>query len=82
MVEEKENDLFLVGDPFQKIYAKKINFTAAGISIRGNRSKQLRINYRTSEEIKRLALSAVKGIHYDDFDIMTIQLLPQLIQRV
>lgn len=68
LVEEKENDLFLVGDPFQKIYARKLNFTAAGIAVRGNRSKQLRINYRTSEEIKRLALSAVKGINYDDFD--------------
>ena len=68
MVEEKENDLFLVGDPIQKIYARKINFTSAGINVRGTRSKQLRINYRTSEEIKRLALSAIKGINYDDFD--------------
>ena len=68
LVEEKENDLFLVGDPFQKIYTRKLNFTSAGISIRGNRSKQLRINYRTTEEIKRLAMSAVKGISYDDFD--------------
>jgi superfamily I DNA/RNA helicase len=68
LVETKDNDLFLVGDPFQNIYTRKINFTLAGISVRGNRSKQLRINYRTSEEIKRLALSAVKGISYDDFD--------------
>ena len=68
LVEEKENDIFLVGDPYQRIYARKINFSAAGISVRGTRSKQLRINYRTSEEIKRLALSAVKGINYDDFD--------------
>jgi len=68
LVEEKVNDLFLVGDPYQKIYARKINFTAAGISIRGNRSKQLKINYRTSEEIKRLAVTAIQGIKYDDFD--------------
>jgi len=68
LVEEKVNDLFLVGDPYQKIYARKINFTASGISIRGNRSKQLKINYRTSEEIKRLAVTAVQGIKYDDFD--------------
>jgi len=68
LVEEKVNDLFLVGDPYQKIYARKINFTAAGISIRGSRSKQLKINYRTSEEIKRLAVTAVQGINYDDFD--------------
>jgi superfamily I DNA/RNA helicase len=68
LVETKENDLFLVGDPYQKIYDRKINFSAAGISIRGNRSKQLRINYRTSEEIKKLAISTIKGINYDDFD--------------
>ena len=68
LVEEKANDLFLVGDPYQKIYAKKLNFTLAGIAVRGNRSKQLRINYRTSEEIKRLALSAIQGLNYDDFD--------------
>lgn len=68
LVEEKENDLFLVGDPYQKIYARKINFSAAGISVRGTRSKQLRINYRTSEEIKRLAITTIKGLNYDDFD--------------
>lgn len=65
---ERENDLFLVGDPYQKIYAKKINFSSAGIQIRGNRSKQLRINYRTSEEIKRLALASIQDISYDNFD--------------
>ncbi|MCX6230837.1 MAG: AAA family ATPase [Bacteroidetes bacterium] len=68
LVEVKENDMFLVGDPYQKIYDKKINFSSVGISIRGNRSKQLRINYRTSEEIKKLAISTIKGINYDDFD--------------
>jgi mRNA-degrading endonuclease RelE of RelBE toxin-antitoxin system len=68
LVEEKENDLFLVGDPYQKIYARRINFSAAGISVRGHRSKQLRINYRTSEEIKKLAITTIKGLNYDDFD--------------
>jgi len=68
LVEKKRNDLFLVGDPYQKIYTRKINFSSVGISIMGNRSRQLRINYRTSEEIKRLAISAVKEISYDDFD--------------
>jgi len=68
LVEEKENDMFLVGDPYQKIYARRINFSSAGISIRGKKSRQLRINYRTSEEIKRLAISTVKGLQYDDFD--------------
>lgn len=65
---EGMNDLFLVGDPLQNIYNKKINFSKAGINIRGKRSRRLRINYRTTEEIKNLALSVLKDESYDDFD--------------
>lgn len=68
LVPEKVNDLFLVGDPLQKIYDKRINFSQAGLNIRGKRSKRLRINYRTTEEIKKLALSIINDEHYDDFD--------------
>ena len=68
LVEEKPNDLFLVGDPYQQIYVKNINFTKAGIHIRGKRSRKLRINYRTTDEIKKLAISAIDGISYEDFD--------------
>jgi mRNA-degrading endonuclease RelE of RelBE toxin-antitoxin system len=67
-VNEKPNDLFLVGDPLQKIYDKRINFSQAGINVRGKRSKRLRVNYRTTEEIKKLAISIIKEEHYDDFD--------------
>lgn len=65
---EAANDLFLVGDPFQNIYSRKINFSKAGINVRGNRSKRLRINYRTTEEIKKLAFAIISDEHYDDFD--------------
>lgn len=68
LVEEKPNDLFFVGDPFQTIYDRRINFTQAGINVRGKRSRKLRINYRTTEEIKKLAISIVEDTHYDDFD--------------
>lgn len=61
--------MFLTGDPFQRIYSgRKINFTKAGINVRGKRSRKLKVNYRTTEEIKRLAVSVVKGIKYDDLD--------------
>lgn len=63
-----ENDLFLAGDPLQNIYDRKINFSKAGINIRGTRSKRLRINYRTTEEIKNLAISVILNEKYDDFD--------------
>lgn len=65
---EGENDLFLVGDPLQNIYNKKVNFTKAGIHIRGKRSKRLRINYRTTEEIRNLAMKVITGEEFDDFD--------------
>jgi AAA domain/UvrD-like helicase C-terminal domain len=68
LVENKPNDLFLVGDPLQSIYDRKINFTKEGINVRGNRSKRLRINYRTTEEIKKLAISIIEDCHYDNFD--------------
>lgn len=69
LVAEGRNDLFLVGDPFQRIYnTKGINFTSAGINVRGKRSRRLKINYRTTEEIKRAATALVKGVQYDDFD--------------
>ena len=68
LVNEKPNDLFMVGDPMQKIYERNINFSNIGINVRGNKSKRLRINYRTTEEIKRLALSIIQDCHYDNFD--------------
>ena len=68
LIQSGANDLFLVGDPLQNIYNKKINFTKAGINIRGNKSKRLRINYRTTEEIKNFAINVINGESYDDFD--------------
>lgn len=50
----KEGDLFLVGDAHQRIYAKAIAFSSCGIEIRG-RSRKLRVNYRTTDEIRRIA---------------------------
>ncbi len=68
LVKEKENDLFFLGDPYQNIYARKINFSKSGISVRGRRSKKLKLNYRTTEEIKLQALKVVKQEVFDDFD--------------
>lgn len=69
LVAEGINDLFLTGDPIQRIYTgRKINFSAAGINVRGVRSRKLKINYRTTEPIKRVATAVVKGIDFDDMD--------------
>lgn len=69
LVAEGKNDLFLTGDPMQRIYSgRKINFSAAGINVRGVRSRRLKINYRTTEPIKRVAVGVIKGQVYDDMD--------------
>lgn len=69
LVKEGRNDLFLTGDPYQRIYSgRKINFSTAGINVRGKRSQKLKVNYRTTEEIKRMAVSVVKDQKYDDLD--------------
>lgn len=68
LVAEKPNDLFLVGDPLQKIYDRKLSFSKVGINIRGKRSRRLRINYRTTEEIKRCAVAIIQSCSFDDFD--------------
>ena len=68
LVEEKENDMFLVGDPFQNIYKRSLNFAKSGIIVKGRRSRKLKINYRTTEEIKHLAMKIVSNLPVDDFD--------------
>ena len=69
LVAEGRNDLFLTGDPMQRIYSgRKINFGAAGINVRGIRSRRLKINYRTTEPIKKVAVSVIKGITFEDMD--------------
>jgi len=68
LVEEKENDLFLVGDPYQNIYKRKLNFTKSGIIVKGRRSRKLKINYRTTEEIKQLSMRVVSNLSVDDFE--------------
>ncbi len=47
---EQPNDLFIVGDGLQRIYRKKVMLGRAGTNIR-RRSRSLRINYRSTDEI-------------------------------
>ncbi len=62
------NDLMLVGDGHQRIYAKnKASMRSCGIDIRG-RSKKLYLNYRTTEEIRRQAVALLEGVQVDDLD--------------
>jgi superfamily I DNA/RNA helicase/mRNA-degrading endonuclease RelE of RelBE toxin-antitoxin system len=67
LVEESSNDIFVVGDGHQRIYRNKVVLGRCGINILG-RSKKLRINYRTTEETRRMAVSVLEGISVDDLD--------------
>lgn len=64
---EQKNDLFIVGDAHQRIYRHKVVLGQCGINIRG-RGKKLRINYRTTEENRRWAVTLLKGLSFDDLD--------------
>jgi hypothetical protein len=61
------NDLFFVGDAHQRIYGYPIVMQHCSINIRG-RSARLRINYRTTEEIRKWATAVLSGIPFDDLD--------------
>lgn len=65
--EEHENDIFIVGDAHQRIYKNKAVLSKCGINVRG-RSSILRINYRTTEEIRKAAFALLNGISFDDLD--------------
>jgi len=66
-VPEAENDLFIVGDAHQRIYRHKVVLSRTGIEVRG-RSKSLKVNYRTTDEIRRWACAQLEGCDIDDLD--------------
>ncbi|HEY9136593.1 MAG TPA: 3'-5' exonuclease [Pseudomonadales bacterium] len=68
LVPEGKNDLFIVGDAHQRIYGRnKVVLGKCGINIRG-RSRKLKINYRTTDEIRRWAVGLLEGRGIDDLD--------------
>ena len=53
---------------YQRIYRRQVVLGRAGINVRGRRGRRLRINYRTTEEIRKFAVSLLEGVHADDLD--------------
>jgi hypothetical protein len=62
-----KNSIFIVGDAHQRIYARRASMSACGINIIG-RSRKLRLNYPTSDEIRTWAVSILDGMSVDDLD--------------
>lgn len=54
-------------DGHQRIYRRRIALSRAGIEVRG-RSRRLKINYRTSEQIRAYAQAMLEGVDADDLD--------------
>jgi superfamily I DNA/RNA helicase/mRNA-degrading endonuclease RelE of RelBE toxin-antitoxin system len=67
IVEAGPNDLFIVGDAHQRIYRHRATLGKCGIDIRG-RARKLRLNYRTTDEIRRFAVALLEGRDIDDLD--------------
>jgi superfamily I DNA/RNA helicase len=67
MVPAGANDLFLVGDAHQRIYGRKVVLSRCGVATQG-RSSTLRINYRTTEQIRAWAVAMLEGVAADDLD--------------
>lgn len=70
LVQKKDNDsnsIFIVGDAHQRIYGKQVELGQAGIDTR-NRTVNLRVNYRTTEENRNWAVELLKGLSFDDLD--------------
>jgi superfamily I DNA/RNA helicase len=68
MVLPQANDIFLVGDAHQRIYANQVVLGRCGIKTPGRASKRLTLNYRTTRQILASAIPLIEGETFDDFD--------------
>ncbi|MER5552344.1 UvrD-helicase domain-containing protein [Streptomyces sp. NPDC002793] len=68
MVPSGPDDIFLVGDAHQRIYAHHVILGRLGIETRGRAARRLTLNYRTTREILRSAGGLVTGETFDDLD--------------
>ena len=64
---EAKNDLLLVGDGHQRIYRSRAVMGRCGINIKG-RGHKLKINYRTTEQIRQFAMALLENMKVDDLD--------------
>jgi superfamily I DNA/RNA helicase/mRNA-degrading endonuclease RelE of RelBE toxin-antitoxin system len=67
LVPEGKNDLFIVGDAHQRIYGHKVVLGQCGIKVVG-RSRKLKLNYRTTDEIRKWAVKIFENRDIDDLD--------------
>jgi superfamily I DNA/RNA helicase len=59
------DDLFLTGDPHQRIYDSRVSLGSLGIAVTG-RTSRLRVNYRSTEEILAWSTGIIDGAAVED----------------
>ncbi|MEU0270862.1 UvrD-helicase domain-containing protein [Streptomyces sp. NPDC006307] len=59
------DDLFITGDPHQRIYDSKVSLGSLGISVTG-RTHRLRVNYRSTEEILSWSTGILRPVTIED----------------
>ncbi len=59
------DDMFLAGDPHQRIYDNRVSLRDVGVNVTG-RSRRLSINYRTTAEILGWSLALLRGEQIDE----------------
>ena len=59
--EQHKNDMYLSGDSRQRIYGGRVTLSQCGIAI-NNRSRILKLNYRTTSEIYDFAMQLQKAV--------------------
>ncbi len=64
---QRRNDMYLSGDSRQRIYGGRVSLSQCGIAI-NNRSRVLKLNYRTTDEIYSFAMQLQRDYQYDDMD--------------
>ena len=64
---EGPNSLYLVGDGHQRIYGRPVVMSQCGIEI-GGRDLRLRLNYRTTQQIRSRAVAVLEECEIDDLD--------------
>jgi superfamily I DNA/RNA helicase len=67
LVPSGPDDLFIAGDPHQRIYNHRVSLREVGIAVAG-RSARLTVNYRTTAEILAWSLGMLRGERIDDLD--------------
>lgn len=67
LADEGEDDLFIAEDSHQRIYGNRVVLSHYGIRIVG-RSQRLRLNYRTTAQNLRYAVSVLTGTEFIDLE--------------